>query len=787
MSSGSVVGGRQNADRETLIVLKNRLRHMFIDLIAKRFIPQLPRSALSLLGMLPKPVTLAERWRQFPTEGLPTEQPVTLRWNAYQVPYIEATNDRDLAVAVGLVHTHLRGTQMAMMRLVSQGRLAEVLGAPARKVDHALRVLDLCRATEAIERNMPEDTRTWLEGFVSGINHYQGLGHTSPQEMRWLGLKPEPWTVRDVIGVGRLVGADFNWLILLVMLKHRASPDFETIWQGLLEVGAGMELATSTAAKGDPTMQLAKELIGIAKAGSNAVAVAPERSASGEALLACDPHLGLAMPNIWLLMGLKSPSYNCVGFMLSSLPFVCIGRNPDLAWGGTNLRSASSDLFDLAKVADKEIETEMVRLKTRFGRTVRRKTRKSAHGVLLADAGLFGLDKDDRTALRWVGHEPTDEISAFLRASRARHGGDFQAAFKGYGVPGQTMIFADRNGRIGKVLAATLPRRTSYHAKEFVKDAEQAATTWSNLADLAREAITDHVDDGMIVSANDPVRDAPVPVGFLFDYGDRFRRLKALVGSKEALTPKDLVAMLRDTYSERAHRLASRFALDLGGSKEEAGGKVQNILLEWDGRYDTDSEGALAFELILTRIMPELFEAKDSTLWQQTLSQWNFIAGYLEDRINALPPDQWRRLLTKAARAVNQDRSTNRVWGDVHRVRVAHVLAKLPLVGNAYLLDDLPAPGSRQTLYKTTHEPVTERHVSDFGTMACFSSDLADPDANHFVLFGGQDEWMGSPSFADQVPLWQSGSSIRMPLRKEEIEKAFDTVMTLTPGPRDSQ
>jgi penicillin amidase len=787
----SLLGKNMFASREadfvgfrTSVASTSRLPLMFIDLIARRFIPSIPRPVLHVLGILPKPITQAERMRQFPKDGLPTEQPVTLRWNSYHVPYIEAKTDRDLAVAVGLVHAHLRGTQMSLMRLVSQGRLAEILGAPARKVDHALRVLDLCQATAEIEKRLPDDTRTWLDGFVSGINHYQSLGHPRPHEMRWLGLKTEPWTVRDVIGVGRLVGADFNWLILLMLLKHRSSPAFKSIWEGLLEVGGGFEIAAET---DDPAMGLARELVGIAKAGSNAVAVGPERSASGRALLACDPHLGLAMPNIWLLMGLRSPSYNCVGFMLSGLPFVCIGRNPDLAWGGTNLRSASSDLFDLSALEEDEIETRSVTVKTRFGRTVKRRVRRTPHGTLLADAALFGLDKNDRTALRWIGHEPTDEISAFLRASRAGNGKAFCEAFRGYGVPGQTMIYADREGAVGKVLAATLPRRGDYHGDEFVKDIKDAAHAWRNLVDLAHEAPRTPPKDGLLVSANDPVTDAPAPVGFLFDYGDRMRRLREILEAERECTPETLVRALRDTFSGRAHRLAQRFGRDIQGfdlSKDAQ--DVAITLLDWDGCYGTESEGALVFELVLTELLPIILNTHDSKLWRETLAQWNFVAGYLESKIDALPAEKWRPLLERAALSVARRRGDHRVWGDMHRVQIAHVLAKLPLIGQAFVQGDMPSPGSRQTLYKTAHGPVTERHVSDFGTMACFSSDLADEDANEFVLFGGQDEWMGSPSFADQVPLWQSGRSIRMPLRQEVIAESFPDVMTLTPKNRET-
>ena len=752
---------------------------MFMDLIAKRFVPNLPKGLLRVLGMAPRAITQAERVAQFPRDGLPLEHAVTIRWNRYRVPYIEAESDTDLAVTTGLVHAHLRGTQMSLMRLVSQGRLAESLGAPARRVDHALRVLGISKATEAIERSLPADTRAWLEGFVRGINHYQSLGHGRPNEMRWLGLKNEPWTVQDVIGVGRLVGADFNWLVLLVLLKHRETASFKDIWMRLLEVGAGIEIGADPS---DAAARLTKQLVGLAKAGSNALAVGPERSASGKAILACDPHLGLAMPNIWLLIGLKSPSYHCVGFMLSGLPFVCIGRNSDLAWGGTNLRSASSDLFDLSPVPEKDIETETVTLKTRFGRSVQRTIRRSPFGTLLADARLFGLDKNDRTALRWVGHEPTDEISAFLRASRAKDGTAFRAAFKGYGIPGQTMIYADSKGAIGKVIAATLPRRDDYHEDEFIKHVDRSAKSWDELADLASETEFKPIDDGLLVSANDPVTDASVPVGFLFDYGDRVRRLRHLAGAKASVTPEELVAMLRDTYSERAEGLAKRFARDLAGLDAAPDlDDLQHTLLGWDGFYSEESKGALAFELLLAELLPILFESEQFKLWRETLCQWNFIAGYLAPKIDSLAPDAWSEILRRAAHAANKTWNAEQCWGDAHRVQVAHTLANLPLIGKAYILDDLPSPGSRQTLYKTSHGPVNGRHHSDFGTMACFSSDLADEDANQFVMFGGQDEWMGSPSFADQVPLWRSGQSIRMPLRADTVAREFEDVMTLTP------
>ena len=83
---------------------------------------------------------------------------------------------------------------------------------------------------------------------------------------------------------------------------------------------------------------------------------------------------------------------------------------------------------------------------------------------------------------------------------------------------------------------------------------------------------------------------------------------------------------------------------------------------------------------------------------------------------------------------------------------------------------------------KSGHGLVTGPHEVTFGSMARQVSDMADHDANWFTLWGGQDGWLGSPAFADQVPLWQSRQGIRMPLRPATIAAEFPTVTRLDPG-----
>jgi penicillin amidase len=58
---------------------------------------------------------------------------------------------------------------------------------------------------------------------------------------------------------------------------------------------------------------------------------------------------------------------------------------------------------------------------------------------------------------------------------------------------------------------------------------------------------------------------------------------------------------------------------------------------------------------------------------------------------------------------------------------------------------------------------------------------MSDPDRNQFVLLGGEDGWLGSVNFADQVELWRQGRTITMPLTAAAVAAQFPLVSVLAP------
>ena len=749
------------------------------------------RCALLLAALLlpacaalsPRAVGTDARIAALPAAGAAVQRPVTIRWNDHMVPWVEAETDRDLFYALGLVQGHLRGAQIALLRLAARGRLSEAAGPFATDIDHALRILDFGRAAPAIRAAWPEETRTLMAAFTAGLNHAVMNGR-APPEFGLLGLSREPFTEDDLLAIGRLAGTDVNWLGYFALLPARGSPGFARLWERTVAAGSS---APEAALPPDRRLAVIRDILaGSGRAGSNTVAVAARRSATGGALIGSDPHLGLIQPNVWLAAGMRSPSFHAVGLMVPGLPFLAIGRNADIAWGGTNMRAASSDLFDVSTLPAEEFRTHTVRIRQRLWFSAERQVRVTPHGPVVTDATVLPRRAGDVIALRWVGHEPTDEITALLGAARARNGEQFRAAFERFGVSAQNMIWAGRDGRIGQFYATTIPDRRAIPADPVLDARDPAATApWQRLLRTPDLPYVVNPREGVLASANnrpEPLGGrAPPVLGFFFSDSDRVERLRELLAARTRHTPAGLMAIQADTRSPRAGRLAAALSARLGGIAEAA--PLVDALRGWDGDYRADARAPVAFEVLLARLVPLLAAAdrQDSAGARRAPeSQWNFITAFLLRDLDALDAARREAMLRAASTAAAADFARLPSWGEMHRLPHAHALVNLPLIGEAFFrYGDYPVGGSRETPMKTSHGLVTDRHAATFGSMARHVSDMADPDANWFTLWGGQDGWLGSAAFADQVPLWLERRSIRIPLRPETVRAEFPRVTRL--------
>lgn len=499
----------------------------------------------AVLTPMPPRSTVQERLAAIPTASLPLRAPVEIRWDDHQIPFIFARHDDDAAFALGLVHAHLRLGQMEIYRRIAQGRIAEIAGPLAIDIDHGLRILDFGRAVRDIETSLPSATRAWLGRFVEGVNTYLQRVETLPAEYSILGLEREPWTVADILTFGRLTGTDVNWLVWFNLLKLRQRGDWDEIWTRLVRNGA--DSVPSFDQETDAAL-LMEILAGLGRSGSNSLAVGPARSRNSAAIIANDPHLGINLPNTWLIAGLKSPSLHAVGLMAPGLPVFAIGRNPRIAWGGTNMRAAASDLYDVSALPRDQIRQRRETIKVRWWPDREIVVRETPWGPILSDAPQVRDMAAPDLALRWTGHQVSDEIGAMLAVTRARTFVDFKDAFKTFAVPGQNMLYADVDGNIGQVMAVRLPVRHNDAPSDLVVQPESAEKAWRELQGVKDLPISFNPERGYLVSANNRPAHASIPIGWFFSPNDRVQRMSELLEMGSAVDVPHIADLQQDVY-----------------------------------------------------------------------------------------------------------------------------------------------------------------------------------------------------------------------------------------------
>ncbi len=178
--------------------------------------------------------------------------------------------------------------------------------------------------------------------FVRGVNRYIDLlGHDLPAEFRVLDYRPTPFTLRDVIAIGRGIWWSLNGRIdrLAAAEAARFLPGEELRSLYLtpeasenLVVPSAESSVAGAAGTDDAT-------------GSNNWALAPALTGSGHALLCGDPHQPFRVPSSWYEYALHGPEDDAAGAGHPGFPGMWWGSNGRTAWAITNNMASTRDLY----------------------------------------------------------------------------------------------------------------------------------------------------------------------------------------------------------------------------------------------------------------------------------------------------------------------------------------------------------------------------------------------------------------------------------------------------------
>ena len=131
-----------------------------------------------------------------PLKGL--AQNVSVRRNAMGMPLIESNSFHDALFALGYVHASDRITQMVTLRLLAQGRLAEMSGADLLDADRYMRAVNLKKSAGELYKASSPRLKRFFEVYARGVNAYLFRYRDKlPADLAATGYKPEYWQPED--------------------------------------------------------------------------------------------------------------------------------------------------------------------------------------------------------------------------------------------------------------------------------------------------------------------------------------------------------------------------------------------------------------------------------------------------------------------------------------------------------------------------------------------------------------------------------------------------------------
>ncbi|MEU4486457.1 penicillin acylase family protein [Streptomyces purpurascens] len=678
--------------------------------------------------------------------------------DAWGIPHLRAGSAAELAHAQGRVTARDRAWQLEAERHRAQGSSASFLGESALAWDRFARRARLDdtarRCFEELERRDPE-TAQWVRAYVDGVNAGLAEGAGPAPEFARTGLTPGPWHPWTPLGV---------WLATHILFAGFPAKLWREQALAHLDADAIGLFATD----------------GPGTSGSNGWLVSGERTVTGQAVIAGDPHRWIEDPGVYQQIHLSCPEFDVVGLAVPGVPGIAhFGHTGSVAWAITNAMADYQDLFR-ERLRRTGAGVEALGPDGVWHRAARHTETVEVAGeepveveVIETDRGPVviggpeGLDGDPADpadplgvpvaiSLRYPPRVTGDlGFGALLPLLRARRVADVDRAFDRWAEPVNVVQAADTEGGLLHRVAGWVPLRAESNRMRVVP-AWEPGHEWHGRHETPRAGLT----DGVAVMANQ--RGPAEPLGVEFAPPHRAGRIAALLSRKERWSAADMPAIHTDTHLASAGPLLDHLQA-LGGLTPEAAA-LRDRLLCWDRRMDAGSADAARYAAVRAAVVrhlaahpafaalavppayPEVFQP-----WLALIPRVGFALEHLlraEDLYGIDRPAAVRAAVEEVA-----ERPPAGVWGDTHRLTPWRPLRP----GTPY--DEPALPGDHDCVLCTSGVPgLTDRAAR--GPAARYIWDLARRDDSRWVVPLGASGIAGSPHHRDQLSRWLAGDLV---------------------------
>lgn len=756
--------------------------------------------------------------------------PVTVRYDEWGVPHIDARNEDDLYRALGYLHAQDRLFQMEMLRRLARGELAEVLGPKLVDTDRLFRALgirqradELAAASAAITAQ-PGATRA-LYAYLDGVNQYQAT-RPAPLEFEVLGIPKRPFTAADTYSIAGYLAysfaAAFRTEPALTAVRDQLGPDylriFDLDWHpsGVLEPQAlnaprgrfpdVAPMLARLAAVGDQ----AAALVGLPQfEGSNAWVVSGSRTVSGKPLLAGDPHIAYSAPAVWWEAHLRTPQFELYGHHLALNPMALLGHNRRFGWSLTMFQNDDVDL--IAEKVNPANANEVWYQGRWVAMTARQETlkvkgqpdqvltlRRSPHGPIVNDA-LPG-DRGERPVAMWWAFLETENpvLDGFYRLGRADTLDRARDAASLVHAPGLNIVWANASGDIAWWAAAKLPQRPPGVNPAFVLDGATGEADKPGFLPFSANPHEENPARGYIVSANfQPTGDTPVP-GY-YNLAERGRRLDGLLSQGKRWDIHNSQALQLDVQTDYGPRVLRPIIPLLRGSASVEEQPLVEALVRWNGAYKADTVAPVLFqqftaELLRAALKDELGEAQFENL-RRTRALDHALPRLMADADSPWWDDRstpqretqtdivrraWKATVAHLQATLGPDSGTWR-WDAVHTLTHEHPLGRQKPLDRIFNVGPFPVPGGHEVPNNFAQRNGSGPWPVVYGPSTRRLIDFARPQEALGVNPVGQSGVWPDAHYADQAALLAQGRYRREWLDEADVRAHSNGLLVLKP------
>jgi penicillin amidase len=770
-------------------------------------------------------------------EGLSSEVEILVdRWG---VPHIYAGELSEVFFGQGFNAARDRLWQLDLWKRRGDGTLAEVFGPSFVEKDRAARLF-LFRGDMRTEwLSYGADTREIVTAFTEGVNAYIRLCLKDPallpEEFVQLDYTPAFWTPETVVRIrshGLLNNASseasrarfirdhgedaLRFRELLQPAHETVIPDgldLSTIPDDVLKV---YELARSGVsfdrnADGEIALVTLEAPSSGSPSGSNNWVIAPSRSATGRPILANDPHRAISLPSLRYIAHLSAPGLDVIGAGEPAIPGISIGHNGRVAFGLTIFYIDQEDLYvyetrpkkpDEYWYRDSWVPMEVVTetISVRGAPDVDVALRFTRHGPVIYEDPDRQLAIGVRAAWLEPGMAP---YLGSVSTMRAGNWGEFLAAMKHWGLPGENMIYADVDGNIGWKPGGLTPIRPNWDGLLPVPG--DGRYEWAGFRSSCDLPVEHNPKRGWIATANQMTLPADYPhaIGFEWVLPYRYERIREVLQGEHRFTLEEMAKLQADYLSIPARRVVA--LLEGLRSPNPSVEKALKMLRGWTGSLDADSASAALYEIWFHRYLARAVMTHcvdDAPTLRAVLDEdelWDVFEGSsVEIWMSRLErPEAWHgsdpraarndALLSSLAAAIDEtarllgDDWDRWSWGRLHKVELQHPLSLVSDPDRRAKRDIEPVPrgGSGDTVNSTGYElgDFVQQHGASFRMVV----DVGKWDDSVAMNTPGQSGDPSSPHYRDLFDRWAKNETFPLLYSRERIEAAAEHRIVLRP------